>query len=203
MAEALAGPGTHIIAIARTSGALEELDERILRQGGTASLAALDISDTDALRQTCRTVYERWGRLDMLVHAAIHTPPLSPVAHSDQKDLGLAMSVNVKATHELIVCTDPLLKQSEHPVAVFFADACVGRGFHGIYGSSKAAQIALARSWQRETGRIGPKVYIFSPSPMQTASRARFFPGEDPSALAKPDDEAARMVAELKQDLRR
>lgn len=193
-AEALAATH-HIVAVGRTTGALEELDDRIKAKKGEATLAPMDITKTDAMAQLCRSIYDRWGALDIWVHAAIHAAPLTPADHLDAKDWSRSVECNVTATGQLIPFISPLLGREGR--AVFFEDEQAGQKFFGAYGATKAAQIALARSWQAETARTGPKVHILSPRPMPTATRARFFPGEDRAALIHPSEEAARLMAAL------
>ncbi len=194
MAEALAGAGWHVVAVARTAGALEELDDRISAAGGSATLAPMDITDDDAMRHLCRSTHERWGRVDLWVHAAIHAAPMSPAGHIARKDWERSITTNIRATGMLIPMIEPLLRVSAAGTAMFFDDPFAGRKFFGAYGASKAAQIALARSWQAEGARIGPRVLIETPAPMPTATRARFFPGEDRAALTPCAGEAARLL---------
>lgn len=194
LAEALAR-SHHIVAVARTTGALEELDDRIRANGGAATLAPMDITNTQAMAQLCRSIHDRWGRVAIWVHAAVHAAPLSPAAHLAEGDWAKSVACNVTATGILIPFIAPLL--GDDGQAVFFEDPRAGEKFFGAYGATKAAQIALARSWQAETRRSGPKVHVLSPHPMPTATRARFFPGEDRAALAHPRDEAARLLALL------
>ena len=199
-AEHLGKPGTHIISLARTVGALEELDDRIAANGGSSSLAVVDFAKAGPLRKLCVSIFERWGRIDLLVHAAIHAPPLSPAAQTDQADLKQAVQINVLATAELIACCEPLLKRSNDAIAVFFDDPRGGDRFFAGYGSSKAAQMALVRSWQAETRNTGPRVRIFQPNPMRTTVRRRFYPGECGTRLADPSAEAKRLISELKSE---
>jgi len=194
LAEALATTH-HIVAVGRTTGALEELDDRIKALGGAATLAPMDITNADAMAQLCRSIHDRWGKVDLWAHTAIHAAPLSPADHIDQKDWEKSVSINVTATGRLIPFIAPLLGQDG--TALFFDDPHGGEKFFGAYGASKSAQIALARSWAQETERLGPKVQILSPAPLATALRARFFPGEDRDKLASARDEAARLLAAL------
>lgn len=193
-AEALA-PAHHVVAVARTVGGLEELDDRIQAKGGSATLAPMDIANDDAMRQMCRSVFDRWGRVDLWVHCAIHAPPLSPAGHIDAKDWDKALSINLRATGVLIGLVEPLLRAAPAGTALFLDDPRGGEKFFGAYGATKGGQIALARSWQAETARIGPRVVIDTPAPMPTALRGRFLPGEDRGALADPAQEAARILA--------
>lgn len=194
LAEALAATH-HIVAVARTTGALEELDDRIKAAGGQSTLAPMDITKPDAMAQLCRSIHDRWGQVDIWAHTAVHAAPLSPASTIDARDWDKSVACNVTATGQLIPYVAPLLGQSGK--ALFFDDARGGQKFFGAYGATKATQIALAQSWAAETVKTGPKVYIMQPAPMSTALRARFFPGEDRDALAHPRTEAARILAEI------
>ncbi|MCX7566217.1 SDR family NAD(P)-dependent oxidoreductase [Sulfitobacter sp. F26169L] len=196
LAEALA-PQYHIIAVGRTVGALEELDDRIKAKGGSATLAPMNITEAGAMQTLCRGIHDRWGKLDLWMHTAVHAAPLTPTDHIDTKDLEKSIEGNITATAMLINYVSPLLAQTGH--AVFFEDPIAGNKFYGSYGATKAAQIALARSWQNETVRIGPRVDIVTPNPMPTATRARFFPGEDRTPLHDIHEEAARLLATLQK----
>lgn len=188
-------PSHHIVAVARTTGALEELDDRIKAAGGQATLAPMDITDANAMAHLCRGIYDRWGHCDLWLHTGVHAAPLAPADHLDAKDMATSLAVNVTATATLIGMVAPLLRAAPEGRAVFFDDPRAGEKFFGHYGTTKAAQVALARSWQAETARTGPRVDIACPAPMPTATRARFFPGEDRAALAAPEDEARRLLA--------
>ncbi|MCC5984477.1 MAG: SDR family oxidoreductase [Rhodobacteraceae bacterium] len=203
LALALASGGWHVVAVARTSGALEDLDDRIQATGGHATLAPMDITVEDAMRHLCRQIHDRWGGIGLWAHTAIHAPPLSPAGHIGGRDLDRTLAINVRATASLIGLVEPLLNLTApatdalRPTALFFDDPVAGEKFHGLYGASKAAQMALARSWQAETAKRGPRVRIHTPAPMPTALRARFAPGADRSTLTPCADEAARVMAVL------
>lgn len=194
LAEALCGTH-HIVAVGRTTGALEELDDRIKAKGGQATLAPMDITNTDAMAQLCRSIYDRWGTVDVWAHTAIHAAPLSPADHMDLKGWEKSVNINLTAAGRLIGFISPLLTPESH--ALFFEDDHSGEKFFGAYGTTKAAQIALARSWAAETVKTGPKVQILKPAPLATALRARFFPGEDRAPLTAPAAEAARLVTAI------
>ena len=194
LAVALA-PSHHVIAVARTTGGLEELDDRIRAAGGQATLAPMDITNRDAMAQLCRAIYDRWGKLDLWAHTAIEAPQLTPAPHLGEKDWSRALATNVDATQRLITYVAPLL--GEAGTVLFFEDGHAGEKYFSGYGATKAAQVALARSWAAETERLGPRVVLARPRPMATAMRARFYPGEDRGALAPPAREAARILAEL------
>ena len=193
LAESLAATH-HVVAVARTQGGLEELDDRIAELGGSSTLAPADIADADAMAALCRRIHDRWGGLDLWAHAAIHASPLTPADQIDPKEWDRSVAVNVAATGVLIRFIAPLL--GEGAQAIFLDDPQAGAKFFGAYGATKAAQIALARSWAAETRRIGPRIRVLAPRPTRTASRARFHPGEDPAGLASPQDEARRLLAE-------
>lgn len=185
----------HIIAVAKTVGALEELDDAIQAVGGAATLAPMDITVDAAMQQLCRGIFDRWGKIDLWLHTAVHAAPLAPAGHIGPKDLSKSMTINVEATARLIAYVSPLLGQTGK--AVFFDDPRGGQQFFGAYGATKTAQIALARSWQAESVKTGPLVQILTPAPMPTATRARFYPGEDRSTLTEPMAEAARLLPEI------
>ena len=194
LAVALA-PTHHIIAVGKTTGALEEIDDQIKAAGGQGTLAPMDITVDAAMQQLCRSIFDRWGGLDLWIHTAIHAAPLAPAGHIGTKDLAKSITINIEATARLIGYVGPLLGQNGH--AVFMDDPRGGAQFFGAYGATKAAQIALARSWAAESAKTGPHVHILTPNPMPTATRARFFPGEDRSPLASPTSEAARLLSLL------
>lgn len=194
LAEALA-PTHHIIAVAKTTGGLEELDDRIQAAGGSATLAPMDVTNADAMATLCRGIFERWGQLDLWCHTAVHAAPLAPADHIDAKDFAKSVTGNVTATATMINFVSPLLGQSGQ--AVFFDDPQAGVKFFGSYGATKAAQIALARSWQAESAKTGPKISILTPPAMPTATRARFYPGEDRNALTSPTEAAAALLLQL------
>ena len=200
MAELLALRGWHVVAVARTTGGLEDLDDCVKAHGlpgaGGLTLAPMDITNDDAMRHLCLSIHQRWDGLQLWVHAAIHAAPLTPASSLDGKDWDKSIATNIRATGQLIPLVAPLLKAGGG-TALFFDDPRAGEKFFGAYGASKAAQIALARSWAAETAAIGPRVLIETPAAMPTATRARFFPGEDRTRLAAPRDEAARLIGLL------
>ena len=200
IAEQLALRGWQVVAVARTVGGLEELDDRVKAAGlpgaGGLTLAPMDVTKDDAMRHLCRQVHDRWGGLGLWVHAAIHAAPLAPAGHLDQKDWDKSLATNTRATGMLIPMVEPLLK-AHQGTALFLDDPRAGKPFFGSYGATKAAQIALAQSWQAENAKHGPRVVIATPAGMPTATRARFFPGEDRTKLADPKAEAARIIDAL------
>ena len=197
VAAALGAAGVQVVAMARTVGGLEELDDRIKASSapGALTLAPMDITNDDAMRHLCASIHARWGKLDLWAHAAIHAAPLSPAGHIDLKDWDKSVAINTRASGVLLGFVEPLL--GTEGTALFFDDPRAGEKFFGAYGATKSAQIALARSWQAENVKIGPRVVIAEPRPMPTATRARFFPSEDRAPLSDIRDEAKRLLGEL------
>jgi NAD(P)-dependent dehydrogenase (short-subunit alcohol dehydrogenase family) len=194
LAEVLAAE-YHIVAVARTVGGLEELDDRIQARGGSATLAPLDVTKPDAMATLCRSIHDRWGRLDLWAHTAVHAAPLAPASHIDVKDMEKSIATNITATATLIAYVAPLLGQSGQ--ALFFEDTGAQGKFFGSYGATKAAQMALARSWLAETEKTGPRIHILAPPPMPTATRARFFPGEDRAVLTREAEAAETLLRKI------
>lgn len=195
LAEVLA-PAYHIIAVARTTGGLEELDDRIQAKGGAATLVPLDLLDDVALKRLCASIHERWGGVALWAHMAIHAAPLAPVAHIDNRDFDKSVALNVTATQRLIQNIEPLL-QAQDGRAIYFNDDQMGHKFFGAYGATKAAQSALFHAWAAETQNANITISGFAPAPMPTATRARFYPGEDRDALTPCAQEAQRLIADL------
>ncbi|MEM8632636.1 MAG: SDR family oxidoreductase [Pseudomonadota bacterium] len=196
LAEALS-ESHHVVAVGRTTGALEELDDRIKARGGQATLAPMDVTDDIAMQHLCRDIHDRWGALDLWAHTAIHAAPLTPASQIDARDWSKSAATNIEATRRLIAYVTPLLLAREGAQALFFDDPRGGEPYFGSYGATKAAQIALAQSWAVETQRTGPAVRILTPRPMPTATRARFYPGEDRDALSDTRTEARRLLDTL------
>jgi hypothetical protein len=200
MAEHLAMKGWDVVAVARTVGGLEDLDDRVKTLGlpgaGSLTLAPMDVTSEDAMRHLCRSIHDRWGGLNLWAHAAIHVAPLSPAGSLDMKDWDKSIATNIRATGSLIPLIEPLLLEAQG-TALFLDDPRAGEKFFGNYGATKAAQIALATSWQAEAAKHGPRVVIATPAPMPTATRARFFPGEDRAPLIDARLEATRILDSL------
>lgn len=197
VATALASENTHLIVVARTVGGLEELDDAIQAKNGVATLVPFDITDEQGLQNLGRSIHERWGRLDTLIHCAAHATPLSPVGHIAEKDMDRAWSVNARATQRLITMMDPLLKAAPNGRAVYVDDLNAVAKHSGSYRTSKLAARSFVESWIAESAQTGPEISIFEANPMPTALRARFYPGEDRSELARVEGEAKRLVSTL------
>ncbi len=186
----LAEAGAHVVAMARTVGALEELDDDIRKAGGTATLVDLDLKRTDKLDALGPTLYQRWGRLDILVANAGILGPLSPLGHITSEAWREVIDVNLTANWHLIRALDPLIKKSDAGRAVFVSSgaALARNAYWGPYSVSKAGLEALAKTWARELASTPARVNIVNPGPIRTGMRAKAFPGEDPNSLKTPDD---------------
>ena len=205
LAVALASRGVHILALARTVGGLEELDEEIRSAGGQATLVPLDLGkagDAD-LERLAGAIHERWGKLDIWAHTAVTAPPLSPVEHIGSNDLDLALTVNAKSTQLLIRVLDPLLRRAEDARAIHFPDRAAGpRPNHAAYLATKAAAETLIEAWRQTVERASPvRVVEALLPPMATTLRRKFHPGEDRTLLAEPSVLAERLVAQLADGL--
>lgn len=195
-AAAIGAAGAHVVALARTTGGLEELDDQIQSAGGSATLVPLDLTDAPTLSRLGAALHERWGKLDLWVHTAVHAAPLQPAEHIDANELDRSVALNVLAFQGLIRVLDPLLRLAPEPRALIAADDRAGEKFFGTYGATKAAQSALTRSWAAESGaRITIEEIV--PPPMPTALRARFFPGEPRDELTPPAEVAERLLAHI------
>lgn len=193
----LSDAGYHIIAVARTMGGLEELADLIEANGKTITVAAMDITNEQNLQQLCLSIFERWGHLDLLVHCAVNAPLLTPATQISAKDFETVFNTNTRATSRIIALTESLLRVAPDGKAVFINDPRDGEKFFGAYAASKAAANSLVESWIAETKNLKPTVSLFTPNPMPTATRARFFPGEDKSNLSSAKAEAKRLIASI------
>jgi NAD(P)-dependent dehydrogenase (short-subunit alcohol dehydrogenase family) len=193
---ALAREGAHIIAVARTVGGLEELDDAIKACGGSATLVPLDMTDLDGIARLGAALHERHGKLDVLVGNAAVLGPVSPLGHIDMKSWTDTMMVNASANFQLVRCMEPLLQQSDAPRAVFVSSGAAARAtaYAGPYAASKAALEALARVWSNETANTQLRVNLFNPGPIRTRMRAILMPGEDPQILDTPEQVAEFIV---------
>jgi NAD(P)-dependent dehydrogenase (short-subunit alcohol dehydrogenase family) len=195
-ARALAKAGAHIVAVARTQGGLEELDDEIKKDGGSATLVPLSMTDSDGIARLGAALHERHGRIDILVGNAGVAGPSSPLGHVDLKPWNDVIAVNLTANFQLIRCMEPLLRASDAGRAVFITAGSAQRapGYRGPYAASKAALEALVRVWAAETASTPIRVNLFSPGPIRTRMRATVFPGEDPTTLDTPEQAAEFVV---------
>lgn len=195
---ALAEAGAHVVATARTQGGLEELDDAIKAVGGQATLAPFPIDDFDAIDRLGGALYQRFGKLDVLVANAGQLGPLTPLGHVEPKDWDKTIAVNLTANWRLIRSLDPLLRASDAGRAVFLTSGVVhkDRAYWGPYAVAKAGVEALARSYAAETRTNTPvRVSLVNPGPLRTKMRASAMPGEDPETLRAPQELAPKIVA--------
>ncbi|MGH6680584.1 MAG: SDR family NAD(P)-dependent oxidoreductase [Bradyrhizobium sp.] len=197
-ARALSRLGAHIVAVARTQGGLEELDDEIRKEGGTATLVPLSLADFDGIARLGAALHERHGKLDILVGNAGIAGPSSPLGHIDLKPWNDVMAVNLTANFQLIRCMEPLLRHSDAGRAVFVTSAAANKApaYLGPYAASKAALETLVRVWANETASTAIRVNLFDPGPIRTRMRASVFPGEDPMTLDTPE-QAAEFIAPM------
>ncbi len=200
VAEQLGAEGAHVIALARTVGGLEEMDEAVQAAGGATTLVPLDLTDDPALERLGAAIHDRWGKLDLWVNTAAHAAPLSPADHIAEKDLDRCLAVNARAQQRLMRVLDPLLNAAGDGRAVLLDDDPTGEKFHGLYAASKAAARAFALSWAAERANSSIKVWLARPPAMPTALRRRMRPGESDDGLAQPRDVAAALIDAIALD---
>jgi NAD(P)-dependent dehydrogenase (short-subunit alcohol dehydrogenase family) len=195
-ARALARAGAHVIALARTQGGLEELDDAIRKDGGTATLVPLGLTDFDGIARLGAALHQRHGKLDILVGNAGVAGPSSPLGHIDLKPWNEVIAVNLTANFQLIRCMEPLLRKSDAGRAVFLTSGAANQAtaYLGPYAVSKAALETLVRVWAHETASTPMRVNLFSPGPIRTRMRASVYPGEDPMSLDTPEQAAEFIV---------
>ena len=195
--------GAHVIAVARTVGGLEELDDAIQAIGGSTTLVPLDLRDGDAIDRLGAAIFERWGHLDGLVANAGQLGVLSPVAHIKPDDFDKVLAVNVTANYRLLRSLDVLLRQSEAGRAIFVSSGSArsARPFWGLYAASKAALDALVKSYAGEVATTSVRANVFYPGIVRTAMRAKAMPGEDPNTLPTPAEVAPKLIDMLSPTL--
>lgn len=194
---AFAQAGAHIVALARTSGALEELDDAIRAIGGSATLVPLDLSDAGGLEKLGPALLERWGKPDILLANAGILGSLTPLGHATEKDWAKVLDINVTANWRLIKSLDPALRTSDAGRVLLMSSGAAHKcsAYWGPYSISKAAVEALGRTYAAETATTPVKVMLVNPGPLRTKMRAEAMPGEDPETLRTPEDLAPHLVA--------
>ncbi len=192
----LARRGAHVVLLARTQGGLEETDDAIRALGGTATLLPMDLKDGAALDPIGPTIATRFGRLDILVHAAGALGKLTPVGHIQPNDWESVVGVNLTAAWRLIRTCDPLLLAAPAGRAVFLTDsrARAPLAYWGAYGATKAGMEHLVQTWAAECATTALRVHLFDPGITATRLRTDAMPGEDAARLQKPADAALRLV---------
>ena len=202
-AKALAGAGAHVVLTGRDVRALEKVEDEIHELGGTATIAPLDLTETDAIARLVSAISARWNQLDYLVICAAYLPTLTPVTQIDAKQFSQAITINVLATQALLAGFDPMLKRSDVARVIGFTSS-VGeqpRAYWSAYGSSKAAFENILNSYGQEVEKLSNiRVAIVDPGATRTEMRAKAYPGEDPSTVKSPDVVAERVLALLGED---
>lgn len=188
--------GAHVIAVARTVGGLEDLDDAIQAMGGSTTLVPLDLTDGEAIDRLGSAIFERWGHLDGLVANAGRLGVLSPVPHIKPDEFDKVLAINVTANYRLIRSLDLLLRQSDAGRAVFVSSSSArsARPFWGLYAASKAALDALVKSYAGEIAQTSVRANVVYPGAVRTAMRAKAMPGEDPATLPEPASIAPGIV---------
>lgn len=193
---ALASEGAHVIASARSTAALEQLDDDIRTAGGAATLLALDLRKSDRLDQLGPTIFQRWDKLDILVANAGILGPLSPLPHVTADAWTSVIETNLSANWRLLRTFDPLLHRADSGRVVFISSsaATAKAAYWGPYAVSKAGLEALAKTYALENANTNVRTNIVDPGPMATAMRAKAYPGEDPATIPAANDVAELVV---------
>jgi len=193
---AYAAAGAHVVALARTTGALEELDDEIRAIGGTTTLVPVDLADEAAIEKLGPALLERWGKLDILLANAGMLGPLTPLTHATTKEWAAVFDTNVTANWRLLKSVEPALQASDAPRVILMSSGAAHhcRAYWGPYSISKAAVEAMARTYAAETVTTPLKVMLVNPGPLRTTMRAEAMPGEDPTTLKTPEDLAPHLV---------
>jgi NAD(P)-dependent dehydrogenase (short-subunit alcohol dehydrogenase family) len=202
-AEVLAREGAHVILVARSTTALEEVEDRIHAAGGSATIAPLDLTEADSVAKLGAAIQERWGKLDILVLNAAMLGSLTPVEHIDPKEYARILTLNVSANQALIAAFDHLLRKSDRAdvIGVTSSVGATPRAFWGAYGSSKAALDNLLGTYADETEHTGRlRVHILDPGATRTRMRQLAFPGEEPESVKPPETVAEAILHRLLDD---
>lgn len=194
---ALVRLGAHVVITARTQGGLEDTDDAIRATGGTATLLPMDLAEQDQVDAIGPSIYQRFGRLDVLVHCAGALGRLTPVAHIMPNDWADVVTVNLAASWRLIRSCDPLLRNAPAGRAVFVTDARARTplAYWGAYGATKAGMEHLVLTWADELRKTRLRVNLFDPGVVRSRLRTGAFPGEDPATLPRPEDVAPALAA--------
>jgi NAD(P)-dependent dehydrogenase (short-subunit alcohol dehydrogenase family) len=188
VAERFGAEGAEVVLVGRTQGALEELDDAIRARGGRASLVPTDLTDAAVIDRMGAAVFERWGRLDVLVGNAGMLGTLTPVAHIDPAVWDQVIAINLTANFRLVRAFDPLLRASDAGRAIFVTSGVsAGRAYWGTYAVSKGGLETLVRTYAQEVAKTPVRVNLINPGPTRTRMRAAAYPGEDPQTLKPPE----------------
>jgi NAD(P)-dependent dehydrogenase (short-subunit alcohol dehydrogenase family) len=202
-AKALAAAGAHVVLTARTAKDLEEVETAIFEAGGSATIAPLDLTETDSIARLGAAIGERWPQLDIMVMNAATLGSLAAVPAIDHKELATVLTLNVSAQAALINAFDPMLRRSKR-ARVIGITSSVGRkprAYWGLYGASKAAFETLVGTYGDEMEHISSiRTAIVDPGATRTKMRERAYPGEDPASVKAPEVVADRLVALIAGD---
>lgn len=202
-ARALAAAGAHVVITGRDVKALEAVEDAIHEAGGSATIAPVDLTESDGIARLASALAGRWDTLDILVIAAAYLPSLGPVTQVDGKELGRAITVNLLATQALLANFDPMLKRAPaaRVIGLTSSVAQSPRAYWGAYAATKAGFENLLDSYAQEAATISNvRVAILDPGATRTQMRARAYPGEDPKSVKDPAVVADRIVALLAED---
>ena len=198
IAESLAARGAHVVVTARTAKDLEAVEQRIFDAGGSATIAPLDLTQTDAIAKLAAAVQGRWQALDLLVLNAATLGTLGSVPAIDPVEMARVLTLNVSAQAALIGAFDPMLRRATagKVIGLTSSVARTARAYWGLYGASKAAFETLVAAYGDETATISRvRTAIIDPGATRTTMRARAFPGEDPQSVKEPSVVAERIAA--------
>lgn len=193
---AYAEAGAHVVALARTTGALEELDDAIRAIGGSATLVPADLADAGAIEKLGPALLQRWGKLDIMLANAGILGPLAPLTHASPKEWAQVFDINVSANWRLLKSVEPALQASDAGRVILLSSGAAHKcmAYWGPYSISKAAVEAMARTYANETSTSPLRVMLVNPGPLRTRMRAQAMPGEDPQTLRTPEDLAPHLV---------
>ena len=199
----LAQAGADLIIRARTTGGLEVLSDKILKHGGKVTVVPLDLNNQTHTQLFCKTIYEKFGKIDLFIHSAFLAIPMAPIETISEKDMIKFFISNTFLTQRLIKLIHPLLKVQKNSIAVFFHDKTKKnhKKFLGIHNAVQAASKEIVESYLEETNRTGPKVLMFEPLSMPTKTRTIMFPGEDKKKLSTCEEEANKLVRILLSEI--
>ena len=188
--------GAHVIAVARTVGGLEELDDEIAEAGGSATLVPLDITDFDALDRLGASIHERWGKLDILLGNAGTLGVLTPLPQNKPSVFEEVFAINVTANYRLIRAMDPLLQASDAGRALFLTSGAARspKAFVGPYSASKAALETLVITYAAENRLTSVTANLVDPGTLRTKMRAQYAPGENPQSVTDPAEIVPSLV---------
>lgn len=203
VARGLAAQGAHVVLVGRDVKALEEVEDAIHEDGGTSTIAPLDLTEPDSIGRLASAISGRWDKLDIMVLAAAYLPTLTPVTQIDAKQFNQALNLNVLATQALLAAFDPMLKRAD-AARVIGLTSSVGaapRAYWSAYGSTKAAFDNLLSCYAQEVEKISKiRVAVIDPGATRTAMRAKAYPGEDPETVKPPEDVAAHLLSLLQTE---